>query len=108
MTRPGRADDAIVVRSYVTATTRDVGSGVRRAGPLTPYFEELILADAARARPGGSVSLTVPAATKTADLVRLWRRIATRMAPGVRVTIEREHRETWRAPSRSRRAPSTR
>src|SRR5438093_1388426 len=63
-----------------------------RAGELTPYEIQLLVADALRAGPGARLEMELPASTDDAGLATTRKRFAWLVGRGVAVSVRRDQR----------------
>jgi len=68
------------------------GSGLERAGELTPYEIQLLVADALRAGPGARLEMELAASTDDAGLATTRKRFAWLAGRGVAISVQRDHR----------------
>jgi hypothetical protein len=86
---PGTADASILARLRLVPPGRGSGT-LNRVLVLTPYGMETILADARRTGRGTRVDVAVPAATPEPALAALRSILATLVAGGINVRLERD------------------
>ena len=68
------------------------GGGLERAGELTPYEIQLLVADALRAGPGARLEMELAASTDDAGLATTRKRFAWLVGRGVAVSVRRDQR----------------
>src|SRR5437016_979957 len=68
------------------------GGGLERAGELTPYEIQLLVADALRAGPGARLEMELAASTDDAGLATTRKRFAWLAGRGVAISVQRDHR----------------
>src|SRR5438132_1661881 len=66
--------------------------GPERAGELTPYEIQLLVADALRAGPGARLEMELAASTDDAGLATTRKRFAWLAGRGVAISVQRDHR----------------
>ena len=88
--RPRLIPPALLARSRIAPTAWEGGGSLERAEQLTPYALQLIQDDAARARPGARLELTLPTSAAVDDVTAIQNELARLGGRGIEVSVCRD------------------